>query len=109
MRKRVFIAVPGARRDNSFARHEADRAMLMLSRSGHQPVNPLDNESGRGSTEADRVADHLRMALGCEMVYLLPGWGTDFACSVIFHAVREWNATHPEDKRISLRYGTERK
>lgn len=104
MKKKVFIAIPGARRDNAYARHEADLAMQMLSRTGHQPVNPFDNDSGPGATEADRVADHLRMALDCQMVYLPPGRGADFGCSVIFHAVREWNATHPE-QLISLRYG----
>ncbi len=104
MKKRVYIAVPAMRRNNSYARHEADLAMQMLSKNGLHPVNPFHNDPGKGATEADLIADHLRMALSCDMVYFLSGWGPDCLCRVIYHALREWNATHPGEM-ISIRYG----
>lgn len=67
---RVYIAGPVTGKPDYKA--DFDLAAAALQREGHVPVNPAELDNGMGYEECMRRA--LQMMLGCDAVYLLPGW-----------------------------------
>lgn len=92
-RTKVYISVPISGRPLEEARHEADLVKRMLSIQGYDPVSPFDIWAGDGATWEDHMVADLRALMGCDAIYMCPGWAMSCGCCIEFDLVRNIN-TH---------------
>lgn len=79
---KIFISLPVSGRDLQEAREHADRVKAHLSRSGHQPVNPLEIYHGRHPTYDEIICEDLRALAACDAIYLCDGWENSRGCRI---------------------------
>ena len=111
--KRIFLAIPAEEwsgvstyrpRDLKKVRERSDLVAARFSKGGWKVVNPLDNYTGPRPAPADLAADYVRMALGCDALYL--GWEyyEDWRLELVRQAVVLWNRDDSHVK-IDIMYG----
>lgn len=78
---KIYISLPISGRENE-AREKADAIRLMLSKRGHQPVNPFEIYNGRDAGYFDYLCHDLRALADCDAVFLCKDWQTSKGCRV---------------------------
>lgn len=64
------------------ARQHADIVKAMLSRAGHNPVNPFEIYCGKNPEYADNLCADLRALADCDAIFLCRGWQFSRGCRI---------------------------
>ena len=78
---RIYISLPITGMETE-AREKADKVKSMLSRAGHEVVNPFDIYAGKGSAYADYLCADLRALADCDAIFLCSGWQFSRGCRI---------------------------
>lgn len=95
---KVYISLPISNKDESEVREHADLTKAMLSRAGHQAVNPFDIYCGKNPTYADYLCSNLRALADCDAIYLCEGWQFSRGCRIEATFAREFGKTFMYEK-----------
>lgn len=90
---KVYISLPISGKDEVEAREHANLTKSMLSRAGHEAINPFDIYCGKNSSYADYLCSDLRALSDCDAIYLCEGWQFSRGCRIEANFANEFGKT----------------
>lgn len=84
----VYISGPITGQEHDY-RERFGAGAEAVAALGHEAVNPAAGPEIEGSTWADYMRRDLPLLIGCNAIYLLPGWETSRGSRLELHIARE--------------------
>lgn len=80
---KIYISIPISNHDERKQREKADRVKTMLSKMGHQPINPFEIFAGREATYGRQVGYDIAVLIDhAEGIFLCKGWENSHGCRI---------------------------
>ena len=77
---RIYISIPITGHDELKQREKADMVGALLSRRGHETVNPFDIYAGKNPTYIDHLVADLKELYRCDAIVMCSGWTKSKGC-----------------------------
>lgn len=77
---RMYISIPIEGLEELKQREKADLMQGMLSRLGHETVNPFDIYAGEDPTYIDHIVADLKELYRCDAIVMCSGWQKSKGC-----------------------------
>lgn len=79
---KIYVSIPITGHDIDDVREHADLIKGLLSRVGHNVVNPFEIYAGKNPTYADYLCSDLRALADCDAIFLCRGWRFSRGCRI---------------------------
>lgn len=96
---KIYISIPITGQKEK-AREKADLIKAMLSKQGHEVVNPFDIHAGKDPKYEDHLCYDMLAMLSCDAVYFCDGWDQSLGCNIEHDVVMRYKAFERKNFRV---------
>ncbi len=96
---KIYISIPITGQCEK-AREKADLIKALLSKQGHEPVNPFEIHAGKNPQYEDHLCYGLLAMLSCDAVFFCDGWEQSLGCNIEHDVVMRYKAYERKNFKV---------